>query len=165
MTGKGGSGGMTTLIPDNFETVAPSDADVLLARKSSHRLASHAGEQGAAIQIQLMGDQGQAETVPVPASVLRLLVRMLAEMGQGHAVTLIPTQAELTTQQAADLLHVSRPYVVKLLDEGKIPGRTVGKYRRIRLEDLLVYKQKDDAARARILDQLTAEAQELGMGY
>lgn len=58
-----------------------------------------------------------------------------------------------------------RPYVVKLLDEGKIPSRTVGKYRRVRFDDLMAYKRKDDEARAKVLDQLTAEAQELGLGY
>jgi len=68
-------------------------------------------------------------------------------------------------RQAADLLHVSRPYLVNLVNEGKLPSRTVGKYRRVRFDDLMAYKRKDDEARAKILDQLTAEAQELGMGY
>ena len=156
---------MTTLISENFETVAPSEADALLARESSRRLATHQLGKRSTIRIQLLDDGEEAETVAVPASALRLFVHLLVEMSQGNAVTLIPTHAEMTTQQAADLLSVSRPYVVKLLDEGKIPCRTVGKYRRVRFDDLMVYKRKDDEARAKILDQLTAEAQELGMGY
>ena len=72
---------------------------------------------------------------------------------------------EMTVQQAADLLNVSCPYLIKLLDEGKVPCRTIGKDRRVRFDDLMVYKRKDDEAKVRILDQLTAEAQELEMGY
>jgi excisionase family DNA binding protein len=71
----------------------------------------------------------------------------------------------MTTQQAADVLNVSRPYMVKLLEEGKIPCRTVGKYRRLRFDDLMACKLKDDEARAKVLDQLTVEAEELVMGY
>src|SRR5579864_7552805 len=155
---------MTTPISQNFETVAPSEADALLARESSRRLATHKLGRRASVRIQLLDDD-QADTVAVPTSALRLFLHLLTEMSQGNAVTLIPSHAELTTQQAADLLNVSRPYLVKLLDEGKIPCRTVGKYRRVRFDDLMAYKRKEDEARAKILDQLTAEAQELGMGY
>ena len=156
---------MTTLISENFETVAPSEADALLARESSRRLATHKLGKRSSIRIQLLDDGEEAEAVAVPTSALRLFLHLLIEMSHGNAVTLIPTHAEITTQQAADLLNVSRPYLVKLLDEEKIPCRTVGKYRRVRFDDLMAYKRKDDEARAKILDQLTAEAQKLGMGY
>ncbi|MGE3820287.1 MAG: helix-turn-helix domain-containing protein [Isosphaeraceae bacterium] len=156
---------MAVLIPENFETVAPSQDDVQLAGESSRRLAARELGGRASVRIRLLDDDDEAETVSVPASALRLFLRLLTEMSQGNAVTLIPTHAELTTQQAADLLNVSRPYVVKLLDKGEIPSRSVGKYRRVRFDDLMAYKRKDDEARAKVLDQLAAEAQELGMGY
>ncbi len=157
---------MATLIPEHFETVAPSEADALLARESSRLLATHKLGRRASVRIRILDDDGDdAETLSVPASAVRLFLHLLTEMSHGNAVTLIPTHSELTTQQAADLLNVSRPYVVKLLEEGKIPSRAVGKYRRVRFDDLMAYKRKDDEARAKVLDQLTAEAQELGMGY
>jgi excisionase family DNA binding protein len=156
---------MASLIPENFETVAPSEADALLARESSRILATRKLGRRTSVRIQLLDDGAQAEAVAVPTSALRLFLHLLTEMSQGNAVALIPTHAELTTQQAADLLNVSRPYIVKLLDEGKIPSRHVGKYRRVRFDDLMRYKRKDDQSRAKVLDQLTAEAQELGLGY
>lgn len=156
---------MSTLIHENFQTVAPSEAEALLARESSRRLAAHKLGRRKSVRVQILDDRDGGEPVEVPASALHLFLRLLTEMSQGNAVTLIPTHAELTTQQAAELLNVSRPYVVKLLDERKIPSRTVGKYRRVRFDDLMAYKRKDDEARAKVLDQLTADAQELGMGY
>jgi excisionase family DNA binding protein len=153
---------MTTLMPDHFETISPSEVDAVLAKESSRRLAARKLGKRAGVSLRL-DDEG--EPVVVPASAVRLLLHLLTEMAQGNAVTLIPTHAELSTQQAADLLHVSRPYLVKLLDEGKIPSRAVGRYRKVRFDDLMAYKRKDDEARARVLDQLAADAQELGMGY
>ena len=136
----------------------------ILARESSRLLATLKLGKRSSVRMQLL-DGKDAEAVVVPASALRLFLHLLTEMSQGNAVTLIPTHAELTTQQAADLLNVSRPYMVKLLDEGKLPCRTVGKYRRVRFADLMAFKRKDDEARTKILDQLTVEAQELGLGY
>lgn len=156
---------MGTLVRENFETVTPSEADAQLARESGRLLATHDLGQQAGVRIRLIANGGETEAVSVPATALRLFVHLLNEMSEGNSVTLIPTHAELTTQQAANLLKVSRPYVVKLLAEGKIPSRSVGKYRRVRFDDLMSYKRKDDEARAKVLDQLMAEAQELGMGY
>lgn len=103
--------------------------------------------------------------VTLPAEALHLLVRILSHMANGDAVTLMPVQAELTTQKAADLLGVSRPYLIRLLEDGTIPHRKVGTHRRVRAVDLVAYRQKDDVERREALDGLTAEAQELGLGY
>jgi excisionase family DNA binding protein len=156
---------MTEPISEDFETVSPTEADAVLARESSRRLATHKLGRRSSICIRLLDDEEDAEPVAVPTSALRLFLHVLTEMSHGNAVTLMPSHAELTTQQAADLLNVSRPYLVKLLEESKIPFRAVGKYRRVRFDDVIAYKRKDDEARAKVLDRLTAEAQELGMGY
>ena len=155
---------MAALIPNNCETAAPSKADVQLALKSSRLLAKYKFGKRASVRLRL-GQGGDIEPVAVPATALRLFLHLLTEMSQGNTVTVIPTHPELTTQQAADLLGVSRPYIVKLLDGRKIPSRNVGKYRRVRFDDLMAYKRKDDAMRAKVLDELTAQGQELGMGY
>lgn len=102
------------------------------------------------------------ETVTVPRVVLTLLVRVLANLAAGQGVTLVPAHAELTTQQAADVLNVSRPYLIKLLDERKIDYRTVGTHRRITASSLMDYKARDDAERRKAADELAAMTQKLG---
>ena len=157
---------MTAPISENFETVAPTEAEAQLARESSRRLATHKLGRRSSVRIQLLDDGKEAEAVAVPASALRLFLHLLTEMSQGNAVTLIPTHAELTTQQAADLLNVSRPYLIELLERGQIPHRKVGTHRRVLFQDLMAYKQKIDAARLKALEALSALDQELGgMGY
>jgi excisionase family DNA binding protein len=145
------------------EVVTPTGTDVALAKESGEKLAAHLeSPQGLRLQ---MKTGKKSEELILPPSALRLLVGVLTELAQGNAVTLTPLRAELTTQQAADLLNVSRPHLVKLLDEGAIPSRKVGSHRRVRLADLLAYRKEFEAKRHEALDELVALSQDLGLGY
>ena len=90
---------------------------------------------------------------------------VLEAMAAGRGVTIIPQSAELTTAQAAEVLNVSRPFLIKLLEQKEIPHRKVGRHRRVLMEDVMTYKAAIDAEREAVLDRLAAEAQEQGMGY
>ncbi len=111
--------------------------------------------------------EGTAEQVivTVPTEAFELFLDILAQMANGNAVSIVPVHAELTTQQAADMLGVSRPFLVALLDQGKLRYRTVGTHRRIRAGDVLVFKEKDAACRQSIADELTDEGEKHGLGY
>lgn len=104
-------------------------------------------------------------TVTIPREAFVLFLDILAQMANGNAVSIVPVHAELTTQQAAHMLNVSRPFLVGLLDEGEIPFRMVGTHRRVKVADIVAYKEKDAAYRRTIADELTAEAQKHGLGY
>ena len=110
---------------------------------------------------ELIGPDG--ERLVLPASVHRLLHRLVHELARGHAVTVVPVHAELTTQQAADLLNVSRPFLVKLLESGEIPFHRTGAHRRIGLSDLLTYREERSRARLAALAEMAREAQEMGL--
>lgn len=108
---------------------------------------------------------GQEKPFELPTGAVALLMDILEAMAAGRGMTLIPENAELTTVQAADMLNVSRPFLIKLLDENALPHRKVGKHRRIRMEDVMAYKASIDRERETVLDRLASEAQEQGMAY
>ena len=157
---------MTTVLKKRSQTVTPTEADTLAARDSSRRLAPYlAKKRKMRVQVVPEGGRTEEEPLTLPAPALDLLFTILTEMAEGNAVTLIPIHAELTTQRAADLLNVSRPFVVDLLEKGEIAYRKVGTHRRILFRDLMEFKQRSDAKRKKALDELVAEAQEEDMGY
>lgn len=142
----------------------PSEHESALAKDARDALAGHVRDDRD-VRLRFLDNDGESEMVVLPAGAARLLMEILAQMADGNAVALTPVHAELTSQQAADLLNVSRPFLIRLLEEGKMPFRKVGTHRRVRLEDLAAYLRDMDAERRAILDELAAEAQDLDMGY
>ena len=137
----------------------PSAKEASLAKEAGQLLASFVDGDS---DVNITVDRGEANIqATLPASALEMLVEMLAYMSQGNAVTFIPTGHELTTQQAAHFLNVSRPYLIGLLEDNKIPFYKVGRHRRIKFEDLRDYKEKRDTEQNRALDDLTAVSQKL----
>lgn len=127
------------------------------------------GHDDALSSLQLCAAHEPGETagpmISLPASAIELLQQILAELANGNAVTVAPKHSYVTTQQAADMLNVSRPFLVGLLDHRAIPFKRVGNRRRIRLDDVLAYKRRDEMHREALLDELTAEAEDLGLEY
>jgi len=150
----------TTVRPD-----LPTAEEVTLARESSRLLSLYLSSQDESQSIRVIDAAGEHEAVRLPTAAYRLLIDILSEMAQGNAVSLIPVHAELTTQEAADMLNVSRPHLVKLLDGGTIPFHKVGTHRRVYYQDLVSYKNRIDADRTKALEELATQAQELNMGY
>ena len=148
----------------SIEKVTKSDQKIAL---SSIKLISESEDQAIknkaeAVKIRI---QDSDEVVSIPLKALKLLKLIISNMAQGRSVALMPTDAEITTQQAAEILNVSRPHVIKLLEKGEIPYRKVGSHRRILLQDILDYESRFRSERRKKLDYLAKEAQKLNLGY
>lgn len=142
-----------------LEPVTPTEEDVRVAAETSRELGQYVG------RVLNVTITESGHVVRLPATAVRFLVYLLGQMAAGNAVTLIPIHAELTTQEAADLLNVSRPFLVAEIEAGRIPCRRVGTHRRVLFADLMGYKKRIDAEREKVLDQLAKEAQDLDLGY
>ena len=150
---------MNPTVLQEAELVMPTDKESALAAETGRQIASvinnaetvraHFGQKGTA-------------SVELPVVAVRLLLDILEQMARGNAVTLMPVYAELTMQQAADLLNVSRTHLVQLLDEEKILHRKVGTHRRVRAEDVLAYRRETERARRKALDEMTELDEGLG---
>lgn len=103
------------------------------------------------------------ERIPIPPNIFRTIIKMLIEMGNGNAVAVVPVSAELTTQQAADLLNVSRPHLIKLLNEAIIPYRMVGTHRKLLAREVLNYREKTVMDRRKALTRMTEFDEEYGL--
>jgi len=154
---------MTTTAPSKM--MLPAEREVQAAVQSQRALAAYLATRFETQHIQIFDDKNQAHQVELPTSALRLLVDILAELADGNAVKVVPVHAELTTQEAADMLNVSRPHLVKLLEDGALPFHRTGKHRRVRFADLMQYKDARDRTSAEAMAELARQAQEAGMGY
>lgn len=140
----------------------PSPKEQAQAKAVYRQLAQLQNAERCHLRLQAPGGE---QALELPTAVIEMLSRILGEMADGNSVTLVPVHAELTTSQAADLLRVSRPHFVKLLEARAIPFTKVGTHRRIRAEDVLQYREVQQGKRRKALEQLTAEAERLGLGY
>lgn len=138
----------------------PSEKDSEIAKESGRLLAACVGS-GDKARVRVIAGKDDIE---VPISALRMLVDILAQMAQGNAVTIVPFHAELTTQEAADFLNVSRPHLVGLLEKGELQFRKVGTHRRVLFKDLIEFRKRSHAMRKEALDELATHSQELGFG-
>jgi excisionase family DNA binding protein len=139
----------------------PSDEEAALAKQTKQMLAGHRSSR-LPLDLRAM-NLDHKPTVKIPPAATRLLIQILDEMSRGNAVKLIPVRAELSTQEAAGLLNVSRPTLIRWLNEGKIQFRKVGSHRRVRLESAISYKRQLDGERMAALAELSAYDQKLGL--
>ncbi|MFD9705325.1 helix-turn-helix domain-containing protein [Lentzea sp. NPDC059081] len=146
-----------------LRAVQPDDDDVVRANAALTRvkayLHGHHDDEG---DVRVRVEEND-DVLVLPRAAVELFAQILAYMAAGHGVSVVPADAELTTQQAADLLNVSRPYLIGLLEAGEIEYRKVGKHRRIKAASLVEYMRTDDERRRRATDELSALTQEMGL--
>ncbi len=150
-----------------FTPVLPKNHDIKLAENASIQLSSFLAHDGKKdIQFCLRRSNGKevVEFLLTPA-IVELIFRTIIHIAKGDAVTIVPFHPELTTQEAANFLNISRPYLIQLLEKGLIPFRLVGRHRRILFEDILKYKEKSKEKSRKAREELTNDAQDLDLGY
>ena len=150
----------TTAVPEHVLSPDPSEQDELVELRE--QLARIAGERGRPMARLVSPDGIEVE---IPASALAALQAVVRDMAQGLTITLIPHDKELTTKEAADILNISRPFLVKLLDRGELPYHRVGTHRRLNVEDVLGYRELRAKRRREKLRELTELSEQVEGGY
>ncbi|MCO5730989.1 helix-turn-helix domain-containing protein [Rhizobium sp. SSA_523] len=139
------------------EPVTATETEAVIARRAAERLQPVAeAQQDITIHI-----EGSRVVVPLPARAVELMFTVLSAMANGQPISVIPQQAELSTKQAADFLNVSRPFVVKLIDEGRLPARKVNRHRRIKFADLVAFEKASQSERMNALAEMARETRDL----
>ena len=133
--------------------------------RAAQRCIMESLDHSRAAQIRLTTDEGKHPTVELPPKALKLIGQLLGMLSEGRPFALIPKNQELSTVEAAHLLNVSRPFVVKEIEEGRLPHRKVGTHRRVAFEDLQEYAKKMREKQARALERMADNARELGLDY
>lgn len=151
---------------DTMNTITlPNAEEIALARLSSQELSSMLGTNSVAQKINIVDKRGELHELSIPSSVFDIMVEVLIQLGNGNSVNITPVHAELTTQVGADLLNMSRPTFIKLLDSGAIPYNRTGNRRKVLFSDINVYKTKLEQERLDTLSELSALDQGMEMGY
>lgn len=148
------------------ELVTPpmSETERRMARVAQ-RCVEKALDHSRAAAITLTTDAGELPSIAVPPAALKLIGQVLGAMSEGRAVTIVPGKREFTTVEAAHFLNVSRPFVVKEIEAGRLPHRKVGTHRRVAFEDLQAYARKMHEQQSTALERLAENARELGLEY
>lgn len=134
---------------------------VFMARRAGEALAELMSFSAGVLQIH--DREGRLVEISVPPAAVDALGKVLETIGRGHAVRVLADDEELTTNEAAELLHVSRPHLVTMLERGELPFRRVGAHRRVRLADVLALKRREDDLRRAALNELTGLSDALGL--
>lgn len=148
------------MVNGEHEVIEPMESEVPIAEKAGRALASRAVWGNTLLELR-DADTGEIHSLPHSAGLA--LLRVLQAMGQGRAVTVTPVENELSTQEVAEMLNVSRPFVEKLVDEGTLPARQVGPHRRLRRGDVLAYKMQLYARQVKAMEELVALTEEQGL--
>lgn len=151
---------MATLAPGS---IGPNESDISAALGALPQLKAHLARHQQDPVIRLRAEAAEDGELVVPRAAVEMLAQILAHMAAGTGVSIMPLHAELTTQQAADMLNCSRPFLIGLLDAGEIDYRMVGTHRRVMLSSLVDYQRLDNERRRNAADDLTALSQEIGL--